>query len=86
MRSLVFLAILTFVPAQFPPPSVDAPKPDVPQWLTPYREPASRLIGAALASDEAWQRLAYIGDTFGNRLSGSPNLDAAIAWAVEAAA
>ena len=83
MRSLAFLAILTFVPAQFPPPSVDAPKPDVPQWLTPYREPASRLIGAALASDEAWQRLAYIGDTFGNRLSGSPNLDAAIAWAVE---
>lgn len=83
MRSLVLLAILTFVPAQFPPPSVDTPTPDAPQWLTPYREPASRLIGAALASDEARQRLAYIGDTFGNRLSGSPNLDAAIAWAVE---
>jgi carboxypeptidase Q len=83
MRSLVLLAILTFVPAQFPPPSVNTPTPDAPQWLTPYREPASRLIGAALASDEAWQRLAYIGDTFGNRLSGSPNLDAAIAWAVE---
>jgi len=81
MRALVLLAVLTCVPAQFPPPSVDTPRPDAPQWLAPYREPAARLIGAALASDEAWQRLAYLGDTFGNRLSGSPNLDAAIKWA-----
>src|SRR5881394_1320487 len=35
-----------------------------------------------MGSDFAWQRLALLGDTFGNRLSGSPNLDAAIAWAV----
>ena len=83
MRFVVLVAILTFVPLQFPPPAVDAPRPDSPAWLAPYREPASQLIGAALASDEAWQRLAYIGDTFGNRLSGSPNLDAAIRWAVE---
>ena len=83
MRFAVLLAVLTFVPLQFPPPSVDAPKSESPAWLAPYREPASRLIGAALASDEAWQRLAYIGDTFGNRLSGSPNLEAAIRWAVE---
>lgn len=52
-------------------------------WLTPYREPAARLIGAALADDAAWERLAYLGDTFGPRLSGSPNLEAAIAWATE---
>jgi carboxypeptidase Q len=83
MRCLVLLVVLTFVPSQFPPPAVDARKADSPEWLAPYREPASRLIGAALASDEAWERLAYIGDTFGNRLSGSPNLDAAITWAVE---
>ena len=51
--------------------------------MAPYRDAASRLIGAALASDAAWQRLAYLGDTFGNRLSGSPNLDAAIRWAVD---
>src|SRR5881394_4024293 len=36
-----------------------------------------------MGSDFAWQRLALLGDTFGNRLSGSPNLDAAIKWAVE---
>lgn len=50
-------------------------------WLDAYREPAARLIGTALADDAAWERLAYLGDTFGPRLSGSPNLEAAIAWA-----
>jgi carboxypeptidase Q len=70
-------------PAQFPPPAIDARAAGSPEWLAPYQDPASRLIGASLASDEAWQRLAYIGDTFGNRLSGSPNLEAAIRWAVE---
>ena len=53
------------------------------QWLAPYRDATSRLLGEAVASDAAWQRLAYLGDTFGHRLSGSPNLEAAIRWAVE---
>ncbi len=52
-------------------------------WLEPYREPAGRLIGAALASDFAWQRLALIGDTFGHRLSGSQALEDTIQWAVQ---
>lgn len=52
-----------------------------PGWLDAYREPATRLIDAALADDHAWQRLAELGDTFGARLSGSPNLEAAIQWA-----
>lgn len=68
--------------AQFPPPAIDVRPAGSPEWLAPYQDAASRLVGAALASDEAWQRLAYIGDTFGNRLSGSPNLEAAIHWAV----
>jgi carboxypeptidase Q len=68
---------------QFPPPAVDAPKPSAVAWLSPYREPAARLLGEAVSSDAAWQRLALLGDTFGNRLSGSPNLEAAIRWAVE---
>lgn len=83
MRVPVLLAALLALSSQFPPPSVDQPRPASPEWLAPYREPAARLIGAAVATDEAWQRLAYIGDTFGNRLSGSPNLDAAIRWAVD---
>ena len=77
------LALALVVCLQFPPPAVDMPKRDAPAWLAPYREPASRLIGEAVASDAAWQRLAYLGDTFGPRLSGSPNLEAAIKWAVE---
>jgi len=51
-------------------------------WLDAYREPAARLIGEALATDVAWQRLALLGDTFGARLAGSKNLEDAIQWAV----
>src|SRR5262245_4368765 len=50
-------------------------------WIETYREPASRLIGEALGSTFAWDRLAYLTDTIGNRLSGSPALDRAIQWA-----
>jgi carboxypeptidase Q len=52
-------------------------------WLDAYREPARRLIDESRASSFAWERLAELGDTFGNRLSGSENLDAAIKWAAE---
>ena len=52
----------------------------IPSWLDSYREAAGRLIGAALANDFAWQRLAELTDTFGPRLSGTRNLEDAIAW------
>jgi carboxypeptidase Q len=51
-------------------------------WLDPYREPASRIIAESLSTHFAWERLALLGDTFGNRLSGSHALDEAIRWAV----
>jgi carboxypeptidase Q len=50
-------------------------------WLDLYREPASRLIGEALGSTFAWERLSVLTDTIGNRLSGTPALDRAIQWA-----
>src|SRR5262245_45893577 len=53
------------------------------QWINQYREPASRLIGEAMGSTFAWQRLAFLTDTIGHRLSGSPALERAIQWAVE---
>ena len=53
-----------------------------PRWLDPYREPASRLIGAAMVDNFAWQRLATLTDTIGHRLSGTPELTRAIDWAV----
>jgi carboxypeptidase Q len=80
---IVRACALALLVLQFPPPSVDAPHQGAPEWLEPYRDASARLIGGSLATDFAWQRLAYLGDTFGNRLSGSPNLDAAIRWAVD---
>ncbi|MGE5359725.1 MAG: hypothetical protein ACM3NQ_11975, partial [Bacteroidales bacterium] len=50
-------------------------------WLDGYRQPAKAIIDAATGSDAAWQRLAEMTDTFGPRLSGSPQLNAAIEWA-----
>jgi carboxypeptidase Q len=49
--------------------------------IDPYRAPAGRIIGAALTYNKAWERLAYLTDHIGNRLSGSTNLERAIAWA-----
>jgi len=51
-------------------------------WLDAYREPAARLIGEAVSSTFAWDRLAVLTDSIGNRLSGTPALDRAIQWAV----
>jgi carboxypeptidase Q len=50
-------------------------------WLAPHRETAAKLMAEAQATDFAWQRLAELTDTYGNRLSGSANLDRAIRWA-----
>jgi carboxypeptidase Q len=52
-------------------------------WLDPYRKTSAQLIGEALSTRHAWERLAELGDTFGHRLSGSQALEDAIDWAVE---
>jgi carboxypeptidase Q len=62
--------------------SASRPAPQSPSWLDAYRDPAARLITESLASAFAWERLAFLGDTFGHRLSGSEGLQNAIAWAV----
>ncbi len=58
--------------AQLSPPRVK---------IEDYRERASRIIGAALTSDLAYRRLAWLTDRIGNRLSGSESLQRAIEWA-----
>jgi len=63
-------------------PSRAAERAGRPTWLDGYREPAARLIGEALGSTFAWERLSVLTDTIGNRLSGTPALDRAIQWAV----
>lgn len=56
---------------------------DRPAWLDPYRDNAEKLIKAATADQFAWDRLAELTDTYGQRISGSDNLNRAIAWAAE---
>ena len=53
-------------------------------WLDPYRANAEKIIAAAQADQFAWDRLAELTDTYGQRISGSENLNRAIAWAQEA--
>lgn len=63
----------TPTPTPLPPPTVS---------IDDYRAPAGRIIGAALTSNKAYERLAYLTDRIGHRLSGSKSLERAIAWAI----
>jgi len=63
----------TPTPAPLPPPTVS---------IDNYRATAGRIIGAALVSNRAYTRLAYLSDNIGHRLSGSKNLERAIEWAL----
>ena len=48
-----------------------------------YRDTADKLIKAAMADHEGYDRLAYLCYRIGNRLSGSVGLERAISWSVE---
>ena len=67
------LATPTPTPTPLPPPNIN---------IEEYRATAGRIIGAALTSKHAYNRLGYLTDNIGNRLSGSQNLERAIAWAI----
>ncbi|HUF24671.1 MAG TPA: M20/M25/M40 family metallo-hydrolase [Vicinamibacterales bacterium] len=56
-------------------------QPHAQDWLDAYRTPASRLIAESQATDFGWNRLAEVTDTYGHRITGSKNLERAIAWA-----
>ncbi|MDQ5844086.1 MAG: M28 family metallopeptidase [Acidobacteriota bacterium] len=60
-------------PTPLPPPTVS---------IDAYRAPAGRIIGAALTSNKAYERLSYLTDRIGHRLSGSESLERAITWAI----
>jgi carboxypeptidase Q len=74
-RAAVCLLLFTLV-------SVQSQAQPQASWLDPYRSNASKLIAAATADQFAWDRLAELTDTYGQRLSGSDNLNRGIAWAV----
>ena len=46
-----------------------------------YRELSGRVLARALADTGAWRKLEHLTTRIGNRLSGSPGLEKAIAWA-----
>jgi carboxypeptidase Q len=94
---LALISTLIYVPPfpsqdpATPPPApvaqsspTPSPKPLPPPNVTidNYREPAGRIIGAALVSSRAYERLAYLTDHIGHRLSGSKSLERAIDWAI----
>ena len=55
-----------------------------PDPSAPYRDAASRIIGAALTSDRAYDRTAYLADAYGPRFTGTPALEGAIDWILDA--
>lgn len=52
-------------------------------WTAAYREPASRLIAAAMKDENGWRKLMHWCDRIGHRLSGSAALDQALEWSAE---
>src|SRR5262245_51587034 len=75
--SLISLAAFSRDAGQLPAPATFS-------WIDDHRANAERLLREAQSDQFAWNRLAELTDTYGNRLSGSENLTRAIAWAVEA--
>jgi len=60
-----------------------APAPPTPPAPPTLDQAATRIRDAAIASDGAWNRLAWLTDRIGPRLSGSPAAAAAVAWGLQ---
>lgn len=50
----------------------------------PYRDAAQRIIDATMKKNDAWNKMEQLCDGIGHRLSGSPQLERAVDWALEA--
>jgi carboxypeptidase Q len=80
---MLTLILVPSVTAQTPTPTATpTPLPPPTVRIENYREASGRIIAAALTSDKAYDRLAYLTDKIGHRLSGSKSLERAIAWAL----
>ena len=47
-----------------------------------YSNAAAQIIGSALIEERAFENLEYLTDKIGHRLSGSPQLEQAVDWAL----
>jgi hypothetical protein len=54
-----------------------------PDLTTSYQDAANKLIDAAMQDTAGYEKLTYLCDRIGNRLSGSQTLPKAISWAAE---
>ena len=70
------LALALLLPLAGPSRAEDDP-------ATRYRETAGRILGRALVDEGAWTKLEHLTTRIGHRLSGSPGLEKAVAWAHE---
>jgi len=62
----------------------DVEDEEPPAELSPWmREAAQKISAHAKGKTRAWDRLAFVADRFGHRLSGSQALEDTIDWAVE---
>jgi carboxypeptidase Q len=68
-------------PAVAQSPPGPAPLANPSPLAAAYQPAVERITHEALGSRAAYERLAILCDHFGNRLSGTPQLEAAIAWA-----
>jgi carboxypeptidase Q len=48
-----------------------------------YSEPTAKIIGTAMVEEKAYERLEYLCDRIGHRLSGSAQLEQAVQWALQ---
>src|SRR5580704_16161148 len=79
---LVFLFVM-LAPDRAQSQPFAQPLPIMTDPAAAINDPAGKLIRAAANNDFAYRRLAQMCDTFGPRLSGSSNLEAAIDWALD---
>lgn len=80
--SLILLTLALFAPMD-PAAYPETDKSGDGSVAERYREPAQRIITAALAGNDAYRKLEELCIRIGHRLSGSPQLDKAIDWAVD---
>ena len=77
MKPLSVAAACCFLSATFAVAQAPAP------LNVTYKAAADRLITASLADGDGYKNLTYLCDHIGKRISGSPQLTTAIAWAAD---
>jgi hypothetical protein len=95
LRVVILLAFLALSCSSAAPKPVDTPvgeRPVKPRTSSPvvpeeqnalanaYRAVSSQIVREALADSGSWQKMSYLTDRIGNRLSGTPALAQAVAW------